>query len=421
MKNFKNISSLKNLMYTVIFLLFGCATVLPYVDYKTIPESNPLSIDGLWVRESVIWTFNGETKKLKSGADELTLSIRRGVAYIDSSSDPLLVAGGVFFKDLKKVGERKFQGLFVRDLLYATFKNDTKSVEIDVLSQTRIRTIHSNGSVRVTYVKKELDSPQWFLTDNFPAKSSPVMAPLPSVTTVNATESASHNSRFESYQALVIGNGSYHANPLANPTHDADAIATSLRKFGFNVIHKDNMTLKEMERTLDRFYASLGKRSVGLFYYAGHGIQINGHNYLVPVDASLQSASDTKYECLDAGKVLDKMGDVKNSLNIVILDACRNNPFVQNFRSASRGLARMDAPAGSIISYATAPGRVASDGTGHHSVYTKYLLRYMNTPGLNIYDIFLHTRKDVVQETNGQQIPWESSSLTDYFYFIPSN
>lgn len=172
-----------------------------------------------------------------------------------------------------------------------------------------------------------------------------------------------------------------------------------------------------MDQALDQFYASLRRGGVGLFYYAGHGMQVGGRNYLIPIGATIKTESDVRYECLDAERVLGKMEDAGNTLNIVILDACRNNPFARSFRSARSGLARMDAPTGSIVAYATAPGSVAADGSGRNGIYTKHLLQYLATPGLDISDIFFYTRKDVVQETNGQQVPWESSSLINRFYF----
>lgn len=217
--------------------------------------------------------------------------------------------------------------------------------------------------------------------------------------------------------ALVIGNGSYASKPLLNPTRGANAVSASLRRLGFKVIQKNNVGLRQMEQAMDQFYASLSKRSVGLFYYAGHCMQVDGQNYLVPTDASIRSESDTKYGCMDAGRILGKMEDAENAISIVILDACRNNPFAGQYRSATRGLARMDAPTGSIVAYSTAPGKVAADGKGQNGVCTKHLLRHMATPGLDINDIFIRTRMGVIQETGGQQVPWESSSLTGYFYF----
>ena len=221
--------------------------------------------------------------------------------------------------------------------------------------------------------------------------------------------------------ALVIGNGNYRVDPLRNSGRDAIDVASTLRELGFTVILKHDLSLKEMEAVVDAFHVELNKGAVGLFYYAGHGVQVDGRNYLVPTDASINSESDIKYECLDAGRVLGKMEDAGNGMNIVILDACRNNPFARSFRSGVRGLARMDAPTGSIVAYSTAPGSVAADGAGQNGVYTKHLLHHMKTPGLDISDIFLLTRKGVIGETKGKQVPWESSSLTDYFYFMGKN
>ncbi|WP_421900625.1 caspase family protein [Maridesulfovibrio sp.] len=218
--------------------------------------------------------------------------------------------------------------------------------------------------------------------------------------------------------ALVIGNSAYRNAPLKNPANDAKDVGNALRRLGFNVILVKNARLRDMEQAVDRFYSSLQKGGVGLFYYAGHGMQVGGRNYLIPVDATIKSESDVRYECLDAGRILGKMEDAGNALNIVILDACRNNPFARSFRSAQRGLARMDAPTGSIVAYSTAPGSVAADGSGRNGVYTKHLLQFLMQPGLDISDVFFYTRKGVVQETGGGQVPWESSSLVDRFYFL---
>lgn len=217
--------------------------------------------------------------------------------------------------------------------------------------------------------------------------------------------------------ALVIGNSGYKSSFLKNPVNDAGDVADSLRQLGFNVTLKNDVTLPEMDFLMDSFYKSLRAGGIGLFYYAGHGVQVNGDNYLVPVDASINSESDLKYEAFNAGRVLRKMEDAGNAMNIVILDACRNDPFARSFRSTSRGLARMDAPAGSILAYSTAPGSVAADGDGDNGVYTKYLLRHMMTPGIDINSVFIRTRADVIKETGGKQIPWESSSLLGSFYF----
>jgi uncharacterized caspase-like protein len=220
----------------------------------------------------------------------------------------------------------------------------------------------------------------------------------------------------ESRIALIIGNGAYKSAPLKNPAKDARDVAALLKTLGFAVTLKVDAEQKDMEEAVRQFGLDLRQGGVGLFYFAGHGLQVGGNNYLVPVDAKIQSESDVRFECVDAGRVLGKMEDAGNSLNIVILDACRNNPFSRGFRSAERGLAEMRAPTGSLIAYATAPGSVASDGSGDNGIYTKHLLKTMRTPGLPITDVFMRVRMGVVAETGKKQVPWESSSLTGYFY-----
>lgn len=221
--------------------------------------------------------------------------------------------------------------------------------------------------------------------------------------------------------ALVIGNGNYESAQLRNPVNDARDMTDALRNLGFTVIYKQNAKRREMEKAIRNFGKRLRKNGgVGLFYYAGHGMQINGRNYLIPVDAEIETESDVKFEAVDAGRVLGKMEDAGNDLNIVILDACRDNPFARIFRSVSQGLAKMDAPTGSIVAYATSPGSVAADGMNKNGLYTSMLLKHMKTPGLRIEEFFKRVRINVMNESGTKQVPWESSSLTGDFYFNPS-
>ena len=219
--------------------------------------------------------------------------------------------------------------------------------------------------------------------------------------------------------ALVIGNSDYAVGPLKNPVNDASDMAQVLRQCGFEVTLKTNADLRTMETSIRKFGKQLRAGGTGLFYYAGHGISVNNRNYLIPTKAVLESQGDVKYEAVDAGLVLAKMEDAGNSLNIVILDACRNNPFARSFRAAAAGLARMDAPTGSIIAYATAPGSVAADGEGRNGIYTQYLLENMAKPGMSIERVLKNVRRSVLSRTERRQTPWESSSLTGDFYFIP--
>ena len=221
--------------------------------------------------------------------------------------------------------------------------------------------------------------------------------------------------------ALVIGNAAYKSAPLKNPVNDARDMATVLKKSGFIVTLKMNATKREMENSVRKFGKTLRNGGVGLFYYAGHGMQLKGQNYLIPVNALIESESDVKYESLDAGRVLGKMEDAGNDMNIVIFDACRNNPFARSFRSSTPGLARMEAPTGSFIAYATAPGKLAADGEGRNGIYTKHLMYNMKKPGLTIERVFKNVRVAVVSETDKKQTPWESSSLTGDFYFKPKH
>jgi hypothetical protein len=220
--------------------------------------------------------------------------------------------------------------------------------------------------------------------------------------------------------AMVIGNSDYQSSPLRNPTNDARAMATALEQLDFKVELVLNGDRRKMIKTLNRFNRKLRQADVGLFYYAGHGIQVKGRNYLIPVDAALETESDIEFEALDLGRVLGKMDDAGCPLNIVILDACRDNPFSRSFRSATKGLAMVDAPRGTLLAFATAPGSVAADGNGTNGLYTQKLLANLQRPGLSIEEVFKKVRIEVVKETNGRQIPWETSSLMGDFYFKPA-
>ena len=232
--------------------------------------------------------------------------------------------------------------------------------------------------------------------------------------------SAAHaQAQAEKRVALVIGNGAYATAPLKNPVNDARDIAAALRSVGFDVIHRENIDRTEMRRAVRDFSRQIRQGGVGLFYFAGHGVQVNGRNYLIPVGSNIEEEFEVADEGLDASSVLRAMEAADNRLNIVILDACRNNPFARSFRSADRGLARMAAPTGSLVAYATAPGQVAADGDGRNGVFTKHLLDAMQDSGRTLEQVFKQVRIMVERETSGRQIPWEESSLTGDFYFTP--
>ncbi len=223
--------------------------------------------------------------------------------------------------------------------------------------------------------------------------------------------------------ALVIGNAQYQSiAPLRNPVNDAQDMAAALRSLDFHVSYYENASQAQMEHAIRDFGKRL--RSVkgdALFYYAGHGIEREGRNFMIPIGAGIETPEDLRYKAVDVGQVLDYMESADNGVNIIILDACRNNPY-RSFRALGiKGLAAMTGPTGSIIAFATAPGEVAADGSGSNGLFTKHLLAEMKRPGVPIEQTFQAVRKRVAQETDGRQIPWSNSSVIGEFYFTPAD
>jgi len=229
--------------------------------------------------------------------------------------------------------------------------------------------------------------------------------------------------------ALVIGNSNYQYAPhLPNPGNDAAAVAAQLQQLGFEVTKGIDLDRTETELIIKQFAKTLPGADVALLFYAGHGIQVGTKNYLVPVDAQLADETDLSFEATDLNLVLDVMSR-EPRVNLVFLDACRDNPFAQTLarsmgstRSTSigRGLAIVQATAGSFIAYATDPDQVALDGSGDHSPFTAALLAHMTAPGLSISDMMIAVRNDVLTATQQRQRPWDTSSLTSPFYFTPA-
>jgi uncharacterized caspase-like protein len=227
--------------------------------------------------------------------------------------------------------------------------------------------------------------------------------------------------------ALVIGNGSYEeAGTLANPVNDAADMAAELRRLGFEVIEGENLGKRDLERKVGEFSDALAVAAVGLFFYAGHGLQVDGRNLIVPVDARLDAQVKLTLETVPMDEVLDIM-EQQTKISLVFLDACRNNPFMKKIKSANRsaaplpGLAQFDPTRGSFIAFSTAPGAVALDGAGRNSPFVAALLRHINEPGQSISDLMLSVRRDVVAETHDAQRPWEQGSLLDRFEFVPQD
>ncbi|KJC35188.1 caspase family protein [Bradyrhizobium sp. LTSP857] len=221
--------------------------------------------------------------------------------------------------------------------------------------------------------------------------------------------------------ALVIGNSNYQNAPqLANPDNDAQSMAQFLNSAGFEVISATDLTQNDMLRVVQDFSAKVsarGPNTVAMIYYAGHGVQLAGENYLVPVDAQVSNQTELVNDSVRLVDVMSTLETIPSRMRIVILDACRNNPF-PNVNDASRGLAIVDAPNGSIVGYSTAPGAEALDGAGGHSPYTQAFLNIAHEPNVPIEQLFKRVRLQVNQTTSGAQIPWESSSLTSDFTFF---
>jgi uncharacterized caspase-like protein len=232
--------------------------------------------------------------------------------------------------------------------------------------------------------------------------------------------------------ALVIGNGAYKSAPLKNPVGDANAVAASLKQLGYAVTLRENAGLRDLVESLREFSLRAASSAVRILFYAGHGVQAKGRNYLLPVDVDPQTEAEVVAQSADVGEFVDRLSAIQHGTNIIVLDACRVNPFIGGvivgpdgrrlkFRgSTPAGLAPLDAPVGTLVAFSTAPNGVALDGpSGKHSIYAKHLLTHLATPGLPIEQLFKKVRIGVATDTQRVQVPWESSSLTADFCFKP--
>jgi hypothetical protein len=220
--------------------------------------------------------------------------------------------------------------------------------------------------------------------------------------------------------ALVIGNAAYPDAPLRTPVNDARLMAATLRQLGFAVTELENAAQKPMSRALVAFIEALNGAEVGLLYYAGHGLQIKGRNYLVPIDAELASETAARVDSIELDALLDALPSAAGRLDLVILDASRSHPLERRPVGAPRGLAAVQAPPGSLVAFATRPGKVVADDQGETSLYTTSLAQAMTEPGLPIEGVFKRVRVALARATDDRQLPWEASSLTADFAFAPS-
>lgn len=227
----------------------------------------------------------------------------------------------------------------------------------------------------------------------------------------------------ESRIALVVGNSNYeNTRRLANPANDARLIAQTLRSIGFDVDLRLDVPQKDLKRAIVDFGQRVeagGPAGVALIFYAGHGVQLDGANYLIPIDARIEREADVPIEAVNAGEMLSLLERASAGANVIILDACRDNPFQSSTRSVARGLARMVAPTGSVVAYATSPGSVAADGDGANSPYSAALAEVMTIKGLTLEQMFKRVRVKVHEETGGKQTPWEELSLLMDVYLSP--
>ncbi len=223
----------------------------------------------------------------------------------------------------------------------------------------------------------------------------------------------------ENRVALVIGNAAYkQQRPLSNPVNDATAMAGTLRRLGFDVVSVTDADRTRMVKALGEFRKKLRTDGIGLFYYAGHAVQVRGKNYMLPVDADISSENDVRLLAFDQESVQNELEDAGVRLSLLIFDACRDNPFERRFRSAgSRGLAAADAARGTVIAYATAPGKTADDGDSGNGLYTAELLKMMAKPGLGLEEVFKQTAAAVERASGNKQTPWYNSAFHGNFYF----
>lgn len=218
--------------------------------------------------------------------------------------------------------------------------------------------------------------------------------------------------------ALVIGNAAYKEGRLANPVNDARAMASRLRILGFDVVLRENLKLREIGSVYREFRSKITPGGIALVFYAGHGLQIKGQNYFPVVDSEIASEEDVPLQSLNLGTLLDTMEEAKAGVSLVLLDACRDNPYARRFRTATRGLAKVEAASGTLIHYATKPGSVASDGSGKNGTYTDALLAQIDEPNVPVELMLKRVTNRVVAETNGRQEPWVEGSLRGEFCFV---
>jgi len=319
-----------------------------------------------------------------------------------------------------KGGKRDGQGTYT----FANGERDVGEFQNDKLNGPAIR-YSANGKIIESGIYKDdvLVTSQYIDPSNFNRIGTNTA--LPTISDAQPQESnqvkpnSAPNVVMGKRIALVIGNAKYLSSPLRNPINDANDISSALKQSGFEVIDVRDANLQQMRSAVRTFGDRLLNSDVGLVYYSGHGIESKGRNYFIPVNTDIQRVDEIADQALDVSLILDKMTTAGKGVNILIVDACRDDPLTRSFRTTSKGLAAMDAPKGTIIAYATSPGKLASDGDpkARNSPYTKHLLAAMQVPNRPIEMVFKEVRRNVQNDTKNEQTPWENTSLSGDFYF----
>jgi hypothetical protein len=424
---------------TVIALVGGCGSIsqesLPRVD--ATPTTNKLPIDGIWKPlgklATPFGTIKGRDIVFKVDGGRMSLY---GGNIVGADGTAIVSSGTVVLKDIHPTNESSKYSAFcanfkTNSIGFLTLPIPFDPCEIEIQGDATISTRLLDSSKQAlpglnqTLQKEVLNNEAWFLSayrgnsTTVPPVASlsvpptvPVAAPSAAPLVITPPTPQAQYRR-----ALVIGNAAYADSPLTNSVNDATDLATVLRQLGFDVTLHHNANKPTMEKAIDIFTQEVPRGSAGLFFFAGHGVQIDGVNYLVPIGAQFSAASDVKYHAVVADWVLARMDESGMEVKLLLLDACRNNPLGRSWtRTLGRGLAVMETPQGALIAYATSPGKTASDGTGRNSPFTAQLLQELGIPGRDIEVALKAVRAGVQQTTKGEQIPWVASSMTGDFY-----
>jgi hypothetical protein len=381
--------------------------------------------------------FNGQGAYTSANGDKYVGEFKDN--NINGQGTAILANGEKYvgeFKDSKRNGQGieyassgsiTRQGRWENNSLVQSFAIDSQRFPFNAPTQTaqpsRAETDRINAEVQAAR-QQELEqrlATQAIEAEAAKRRQQELEAQLAAAQSAPQTAPLATNTKNERRVALVIGNAAYKVNPLKNPVNDSNDMARSLRAVGFDVIEANNTTLVAMREATRRFADKLVNSDVGLVYYSGHGVEVKGKNYLIPVNADIKREYEVVDQAFDASQFLEMMDSIRGPnnkrVNILLVDACRNNELQKSWRTTNNGLARMDAPGGTFISFATAPGRVAADGVGRNSPYTKHLLQALKQPNMPIEQVFKVVRRNVMDETKGEQVPWDNSSLVGDFFF----